>query len=304
LHTDCQIQGFNSTLENQNLITTIQYRLLSSGMLIKPNAMTHWINHFYGYGSWKVPVWFVAHEEGGGDLPEEVAEKLDYFYDKHADVKIPTLSDIRAVYKHVGIRWEGTRAELFRNLYEYRFGDQAALNKVWENLIRFTCGYRNHELPDMLDYQRHQFAGPSSNEALIRLYPLPGANHHGWNYNWLDLPDEFGFLKSRVLYQDHIYQQRIHNILGAMEKHKPEIVLMYGMSNINQLKHSVNEFFPDVKFSLIKSVKRKIPQHHRANIDGTILLITTQMPALRHNRIETGFDWLAFGEMVRSSQVE
>jgi len=30
------------------------------------------------------------------------------------------------------------------------------------------------------------------------------------------------------------------------------------------------------------------------------MLITTQIPALRHNRIETGFDWGEFGKKVKS----
>lgn len=264
-------------------------------MLIKPDALNHWTNHFYGYGSWHARLWFVAHEESGGDHPEEVGEKLDFFYDVHRDATNATLCDIREMYQCVGVRWEGPKAGLFKNRYAYRFGDRAALNKVWENLIHFSCGYKQRELPNTLDYQKYTFAAPSSPEALIRLYPLPGASHHGWNYNWLDLGEEFSFLESRTSYQDHVYQQRIHSILNAIQVYKPELVLMYGMSNINTLKDSIREFFPGVKFILVKSIKQKIPQHHRTNLNGTHLLISTQIPALRHNRIKTGFDWYAFG---------
>jgi len=28
-----------------------------------------------------------------------------------------------------------------------------------------------------------------------------------------------------------------------------------------------------------------IPQHHRAELDGTVLLITKQVPELKHNRV-------------------
>ena len=82
---------------------------------------------------------------------------------------------------------------------------------------------------------------------------------------------------------------------------KPEVVLMYGMDNINALKKSVQEFFPNAKFKIVKAIKQQIPQHHRADFDGTTLLITTQIPALRHNRIETGFDWQVFGKTLRES---
>jgi hypothetical protein len=71
------------------------------------------------------------------------------------------------------------------------------------------------------------------------------------------------------------------------------------MENINGLKKSVEAFFPSTKFKSIKAVKMQTPQYHRAEINGTVLLITTQIPALRHGRIETGFDWQEFGRKVR-----
>jgi hypothetical protein len=75
---------------------------------------------------------------------------------------------------------------------------------------------------------------------------------------------------------------------------------MYGMENINVLKKSVQEVFSSADFKMIKGIKQQIPQHHKAEFDGITMLITTQIPALRHNRIETGFDWLEFGRSVRS----
>ena len=270
-------------------------------MLIKPDALTHWINHFYGYGSWQASFWFVAHEESGGDLPEEVAEKLDHFHSEYRAAKSPTLCDLRTAYQKVGFWWEGPKADQFESRFDFRFGAQAQLNKVWENLIRFRCGYQGLELPEMLDYQRQQFANSSSEEALLRLFPLPGATHHGWNYNWLDLPSEFSFLKSRTRYEEHLYHRRIGELLKNIENHQPEVVVMYGMSNINALKRYVTDFYPQARFTLVQSIKQKIPQHHRAQINGTKLLVTTQIPALRHRRVETGFDWYAFGEFARSN---
>ena len=73
---------------------------------------------------------------------------------------------------------------------------------------------------------------------------------------------------------------------------------MYGMENINGLKRSIQESLPGAKFKMVKAVKGQIPQHHRADVDGTTVLITTQIPALRHHRIETGFDWKEFGREI------
>jgi hypothetical protein len=73
---------------------------------------------------------------------------------------------------------------------------------------------------------------------------------------------------------------------------------MYGMENINTLKASVQEFFPEGNFKLVKAIKLQIPQHHLAELNGTKLLITTQIPALRHGRVETGFNWELFGRSL------
>jgi hypothetical protein len=93
----------------------------------------------------------------------------------------------------------------------------------------------------------------------------------------------------------------MHTLLENIKMYKPEVVLMYGMDNINLLKRSVEEFFQKTNFKMGKAIKQKIPQHHRTNLDGTILLITTQVPALKHKRVETGFDWYEFGKLVKAS---
>ena len=263
-------------------------------MLIEDKALKYWIDNFYGYGSWQARFWFVGYEESGGDVPEEVAEKLNYFYNLQA----PGLCDIRELYRHITFRGDGPRAEKFANLYDYRFGSHATLHGLWKNLITFIHGYQNENLPDLLTYQKNSFALPLQlNEALIPLYPLP-AHDHAWYYAWLNLP-QFPFLKSRALYQDYVYPSRIHNILKNISVFKPEVVVMYGMDNINLLKRSVQEFFHSVKFRMVKAIKRQIPQHHRADFNETTFLITTQIPALRHNRIETGFDWYEFGKLAK-----
>ena len=73
---------------------------------------------------------------------------------------------------------------------------------------------------------------------------------------------------------------------------------MYGMSNVNALKKSVQVFFPGTEFQLVKSVRQQIPQHHLADLNGTALLITTQIPTLKHNRVDTGFDWEEMGKSI------
>ena len=93
----------------------------------------------------------------------------------------------------------------------------------------------------------------------------------------------------------------MHTILENISRYKPEVVLMYGMDNINLLKKSVEEVFQKTNFKMVKAIKRQIPQHQRTEFNGTTLLITAQVPALKHNRVETGFDWYEFGKLVKAT---
>src|SRR5688572_14911930 len=134
-------------------------------MLIDEKALKHWIDNFYGYGSWQSRMWFIGYEESGGEVPEEVAEKVDYFYKAHPFTTDGTLCDIRELYRHVAVRWDPSsrnatkdKASVLTNRYEYRFAGNAIQNGVWKNLIAFVHGYRNEELPDLLEYQKNTFA--------------------------------------------------------------------------------------------------------------------------------------------------
>jgi hypothetical protein len=273
-------------------------------MNIEEKCLNNWIRNFYGYGSWSARFWFVGYEESGGNTPDEVAEKFNYFSKAHPFASVlgtkATLCDIRKLYKHVTVPEDDRKANLLTNRFEYRFGSNAIQNSVWANLIAFVHGFQEKKLPDLLAYQKQKLALPDAqSEALISLYPLPSPHNHAWYYSWLNLP-RVGFLKSRALYEEHVYENRMNSILGNIKAHKPEVVLMYGMTSINTLKKSVCAFFPNTKFTLMKAIKQQIPQHHRAKVNGTILLITTQIPALRHNRIETGFNWEEFGKRVNA----
>jgi hypothetical protein len=264
-------------------------------MLIEEAKLKQWMDHFYGYGLWDAKVWFVGFEETGGETPEEVAAKINFLFGHRKDGQ---LCDIRELYRHVPIISDTPKAHRFENRYDYRFGSDAALHGVWKNLIAFVHGFTNKPLPDLLDYQKNKFvSGSTPTEALLSFYPLPGPNSHSWYYSWLDLPN-LPFLKSRAEYEKHIYEDRIKSILEKLRTYNPDVVLLYGMNNINSLKKSIQAYFQDARFKMVKAASRQIPQHHVTNINGTLLVITTQIPALHHNRPETGFDWEEFGKRL------
>ena len=229
-------------------------------------------------------------------MPEEVADKLNYFATQHTD-NHPTLCDLRELYKAVRFTPERPRAEIFTTLYDYRFGPQAVPRGDWKGIISFVHGY-SHQSADAdacLDYQRTRFT--TTHEAILRLYPLP-AHSHAWYYSWLDLR-EMEFLKSRTMYQQHVYETRMRTILENIRRYRPDVVVMHDMIGINTLKTSVQGHFLGVKFTTVKAVA-KMPQHHVAHLPNldTTLIITTQSTGLKHNRVESGHDWEAFGQNV------
>ncbi len=235
-------------------------------------------------------------------MPEEVADKQNYFMDTHTDVNSPTLCDLRALYKQVRFTPQRSRADVFSTLHDYRFGPNAVQRGEWKGIISFVHGYNNQPISDSetyLEYQRYSLATGVNNEALLRLYPLP-AHSHAWYYSWLDLKD-MDFLKSRAAYQERVYEARMKTILKQMHVYHPKLVVMHDMTGINTLKGTIQGHFPGVKFTSMNAIPRKIPQHHIAKLPeiDTTIVITTQDTGLRHNRPETGFDWQAFGKELR-----
>ncbi len=100
-------------------------------MIIQAEPLQHWIENFYGYGSWDARFWFIAHEESGGDLPEEEAEKFNYVYNVNTTRGSSRLCDIRELYQQVDARLDGPRASLFKTFYDYRFGENAVQHGLW-----------------------------------------------------------------------------------------------------------------------------------------------------------------------------
>ena len=104
-------------------------------MRIEEKLLHHWINNFYGYGSWNARIWFISYEESGGEIPEDVVERLNYFKKAHGQSN-PALTDIRELYRHLTFRWDSPKASLFTNHHDHRFGRNAILNNVWKNLMQ------------------------------------------------------------------------------------------------------------------------------------------------------------------------
>src|SRR5687768_11095386 len=108
-------------------------------MAINEKVLKHWIENFYGYGSWDAKFWFISYEEGGGDLPEEVSEKIDYFYQVN-DKQEGSLCDLREVLKEVKVGSDRPKIRTLHSAYKNRFGENAILYGPRKNLSTFRDG--------------------------------------------------------------------------------------------------------------------------------------------------------------------
>jgi hypothetical protein len=128
-------------------------------MTINETSLKHWIEFFFGYGTWRSPVWFVAHEESGGELPEEVAERIEYFKEFHKNTTSPVLCELREMYKRLSFRYEGPKSHLYKNHFEQAELQltrtpfplpQMKLNPAVKDIFQFD--YSDFEL---VNYQSH-----------------------------------------------------------------------------------------------------------------------------------------------------
>jgi len=194
-------------------------------MPLNSAKLQHWIDNFYGYGSWDAPVWFIGYEEGGGAY-SEVEDKLNYFYKPGNQNN--GLSDVKNM--HHAIPSSKNPTVNLGNLY---FGSKPKRQPTWARLNKFLEGY--HQLPIP---QPNKFinANPFAKSALIELFPLPHSKVNGkWEYasnSWVNhshFTNSSGqqWLLNRSSYESNVKQSRVINICNQYNKSNPEVVLCY-----------------------------------------------------------------------------
>lgn len=171
--------------------------------MARNDALEDYTKRFFGYGSWKAPIWFVGMEEGGANA----------CYVKNFD-------------KHLRSWAEGGR----RALVNIRTG--APLQKTWLGLIRVQLGregvrHGRRSLELARDYQRVSLCR-TSKECLIELLPLPSRSIGKWP--WAERYPQVSWLRNRTVYRKHVLGPRCERICRAIHKHRPRAVVFYGLT--------------------------------------------------------------------------
>jgi len=273
-------------------------------MPLDPAKLQHWIDNFYGYGSWDAPVWFIGYEEGGGADYKEVEQKLDYFDINHKNSNGPTLCDIRSL--HLAVK---CHAKYYDTHGELRFTgthpNGSKLQGTWGNLIRFVKGYCGKIYDSDLEYQKTSLAFPEKgNEALIELFPLPSPNKQVWYYGWLDIKDETlrPLLKTRKSYEDSLVENRLNSIkkMADQKIESLQIMVFYGISGkVNAIKDifkSEGKFEPfKINLSKSDSNNTRIKNIQIYKYRSIKIIICDTAPSSKKKIV----DWFELGEYTK-----
>lgn len=66
--------------------------------MIDPALLERWTQHFFGYGSWAAPYWFIGLEEGRVDSEEQFQIRLDAWHSTGE----PSLLDLHDFHQAIG----------------------------------------------------------------------------------------------------------------------------------------------------------------------------------------------------------
>jgi hypothetical protein len=175
--------------------------------MIDPVLLEDFMRRFFGYGSWDAKLWFVGMEEGGGECMEEI-ERRFAAWDRSDD-----LADAREYHAGIGgVRW---------------FDQRPKIQSTWGKLIRvaLAASGRETDTESVRRYQRDAFGRHGGEMAVIELLPLPSPSTSNWLYESFGIPA----ISTRDRYRDGVRPQRIKAIRERIEKHRPALVVFYGI---------------------------------------------------------------------------
>ncbi len=171
--------------------------------------LTDYCNNFFGFGSWKAPIWLVGVEEAGGWSLVDVENRLRAWQEHGRK----SLEDALSFYPASGnSTWHGMNNKV---------------QPTWRQLIRMLLLAQGKKATEwrILDYQRAQLGCENGATCLLELFPLPSPSVQIWNYNqWSALP----WLQTRKLYAAEIRAGRENELRRKIGEHEPRVVIFYG----------------------------------------------------------------------------
>jgi len=216
---------------------------------MSPASIEAYMNGFYGYGSWKHPLWFIGMEEGGCPKLKDFEKRVNVWTQRGGR----ELEDARSYHKAIREdRWFRKGARL-----------QPTLQPTWGKLIRVYLSL--HQQPtdteSVRQFQINHFGNSESAFASLELFPLPSVDRHSWIYSPIkDLP----YLASKEQYKSFMYPKRAKVLRQRIRLHQPKHVVCYG-------KDYYAEWEGLVENTLVATRLDKV---FETKLDKTVVLVT------------------------------
>lgn len=269
------------------------FQNLKNSNITENRLIYEFIFNFFGYGNLeeKCKYWFVGIEESGGNLIDEVNERVALWY-KNKNIT-------EDLY------------EYHRNLTKDRsaFDDflDAKATKIqftWEQLIRIVLSYEDKTInPDtILSYQKNNLCRINNNTCLLELLPLPDSRNSQWIYKNYD-----SCLNNKDIYVENIIQYRIQRIKELIKYKKPQFVVLYIMSYFNSSygKYICSIFESGFQPQYLESSDFPI---YIGKLNNTTLIVSHHPTAHNNNKNKKIFKnnknnyFTEIGKLLKSSQ--
>lgn len=251
---------------------------ITSQKRLPVKLLKDYINTFYGYGRWaKSNFWFVGIEEGGGNEFESVNDRLRGW--KALGGK--SLVDKDKLHEYFSCNYD-------------RFTHKSA---TWQALITTKLSFENKstEKNEICLMKGNDWGQLHSNNLLIELFPLPSPKTGDWKYegeNWVDTDIAFKYLKNRKVYHAELRDQRINYLKNKIEKHRPKVVLFYGLS----MKEYWNEIIGTDLLQAIDVIPSK--QKTKFIKINNICYFQCPHPAIQFGRLPNKY-WIGLGNKIK-----
>lgn len=170
--------------------------------------LQHFMQAFYGYGSYQGDYWFIGMEEGGGDTFAEVQKRLGMWQARGSQA----LEDVADYHRALGIT--------------HPFTEKPKIQPTWGKLIRVLLSTSGTPptREEIRQHQRSKWARSAGNVCLLELFPLPSPSTHHWLYSdHSDLPE----LVTRETYRESWAPRRVTMLQNSIAQYHPKVVIFY-----------------------------------------------------------------------------
>jgi hypothetical protein len=179
--------------------------------MLNDQLLEDFMQGFYGYGTFRAPIWFVGMEEGGGGSLEQLAGRIAAWDTRGRH----ELEDVAEYHVAIGI--------------DHFWKEPIVLQPTWGRLIHVLLSSKGltPTTQEVKAFQRDTLGRAESDTCLAELLPLPSPNMATWLYSSLStLPS----LASRQTYKDHYSGVRSLQLRARITEYQPAVVVFYGLA--------------------------------------------------------------------------